>query len=364
MKKILYILPIILFTITSCIKDIDFNYNEVETQVVVNALFSENEPWNVLLTYTKATEDTTDRYIDNALVTICSANEEISLVYAGDGEYTSENYPKTGTTYTINIEVPGFEMITATSSVPRKPQCEIELFDTIWTKYMFPNQLLDYEVMPFTINLGNTNEQYYKFGFYGYRLEYKYYITLAAIGNMREKGIPEDILGELNDMLGQYYDYDWFISDCVYHFSDKYNWEEIDNFVQIVRDEILKERKDYDPDRLFRSSTFSNCDWLGNVSSCASEIIGENNNRNTAEIFFGDSNLAWAMQAGYTCDNEYWLRVETCSPEFYKYYKTYVLQVTQRMNPYAETIKVYSNITNGLGIFAGYNLQMIHFFDY
>lgn len=61
---------------------------------------------------------------------------------------------------------------------------------------------------------------------------------------------------------------------------------------------------------------------------------------------------------------EYWLEVVGMSEDYYKYQKSYINQVTNLSNPFSSTIEVYSNIENGVGIFAGYNRQMIHFYDY
>ena len=52
------------------------------------------------------------------------------------------------------------------------------------------------------------------------------------------------------------------------------------------------------------------------------------------------------------------------SEDYYKYQKSYIKQVVNQKNPFASVIEVYSNIQNGVGIFAGYNRQMIHFYDY
>jgi len=61
---------------------------------------------------------------------------------------------------------------------------------------------------------------------------------------------------------------------------------------------------------------------------------------------------------------EYWLDVTGMSEDYYKYQKTYIKQVENKNNPFASVIEVYTNIENGVGIFAGYNRQMIHFKDY
>lgn len=364
MKRIFTII-VIVFISGSCIKDVGFSYPEVPSQVVVNALFTEDEPWKILLTYSKGAEDSTDRYIDNATVTIRSATEEILAEHTGDGVYSSESYPQTGTAYTLTVELPGFRTITATSSVPGKPECEVLPFGTVWSKYMFPNDLLDYDVLPVSVSMGNAGEEFYRFQFKKYNPEFRYLVSPEAIESMRKKSIPEDILAVLDDLYGQYYDNPYFVVQYTRQFANKYSPAELSTFEQIVIREVIKERvEEYDTERFSLLPVFSDCSWIVNIASYTNAVIGENKNEQDAGLFLGDWNLSWAMQNGKKEDKEYWLYIETCSPEFYRYYKTYILQVSQRMNPYAETIKVYSNITNGVGIFAGYNRQMIHFFDY
>ena len=61
---------------------------------------------------------------------------------------------------------------------------------------------------------------------------------------------------------------------------------------------------------------------------------------------------------------EFWLEIIRGDTDYIEYYRTYILQVSQRINPYSEPVMVYSNINNATGIFAGYNRQMIHLFNY
>lgn len=56
-----------------------------------------------------------------------------------------------------------------------------------------------------------------------------------------------------------------------------------------------------------------------------------------------------------------WIRM---SEDYYKYQRTYIKQIETKNNPFASVIEVYSNIENGVGIFAGHNRQRIHLHDY
>jgi hypothetical protein len=360
MKKIVTLI-FVLVLLNSCIKELVFDYDDVETQVVVNALFTEDEPWNVMLTLSKDAEDSTDVYVENATVSIFSDDEEIVLNYSGDGEYTSESCPKAEITYSLKVEVPGYETITASSSVPAKPECDIEPFDTTFSKYMFLGDLCDYIVMPLSVNLNSTEASYYLMGFEGYHPEYRYFYTEESISNLREDGLPEDILAVFDSLVGLYFDSQYFVYDYLLPFKDEYGTKYYSKAVK----EVLSERvEEYDPDRFFAICIWSACVWLDNISAYSYAIIGENTNYTDADIYLGDQDLSRYVLSETKQDLEYWLKVRTCSPEFYNYYKSYVIQVSQRYNSYADAIEVDTNIENGYGIFAGYNQQKIHFLDY
>jgi len=261
------------------------------------------------------------------------------------------------------VEVPGYETITASSSVPILPDFELQPYDTITYKYMFPGDLNDWEVMPFSMNLHNNDEQYFRVWFDGYMVVYRYYLTQESIENLREEGLPEDILAVLDTMVGQYYDNAYFFSNYFSGLADQYSsWYK---YYTKAQKEVIKERvEEHDPEHFYATSTLSNCEWLANISSYTYSIIGKKGNNPVADIFLGDYNLFWDMQNGSTWPREYWLSVETCSPEFFDYYKTYALQVSQRMNSYADVVEVYTNVENGLGIFAGYNHQRVYLFEF
>ena len=47
--------------------------------------------------------------------------------------------------------------------------------------------------------------------------------------------------------------------------------------------------------------------------------------------------------------------LNSLSKEFYKYALSFSEQIETGDNPFTEPVKVYSNIENGLGVFAGYS---------
>lgn len=354
----------ILSLLSSCVKDFDFDYDDVETQVVVNALFTEDEAWNVLLTFSKGVEDSSDVFVENATVSISLNGKETYLDYSGNGEYTSEDSPESGLIYSLKVDVPGYEIITASSSIPVKPDCYIENFDTTFIQYFFSGGLVDYSVMPLSVNLNNTKAAYFIMDFEGYQIDYGYFITDESISNLRDNGYPEELLAVLDSLVGSYFSNYRFVVDYLEPYKEEYSsyidykWDAID---EIIYGKIEEE---YDPDHFYSISTFSASAWLENISTYDLAILGENSDYTHADIYIGDQNLYSHFYSEKPLYTEYWLRIRTCSREFYEYYESYATQVSQRYSSYSDVVVLDSNIENGYGIFAGYNQQRIHFFDW
>jgi len=74
------------------------------------------------------------------------------------------------------------------------------------------------------------------------------------------------------------------------------------------------------------------------------------------ETYF--ANFVLKYQGEY---KKFTLRLKSLSKEAYYYYKTAELQISGEYNPFAEPARVYTNLTNGLGIFAGYNESKVEF---
>jgi hypothetical protein len=58
-------------------------------------------------------------------------------------------------------------------------------------------------------------------------------------------------------------------------------------------------------------------------------------------------------------EGEYWIDIKALSAEAYLYYEGYIAQLSNRIDYNNIQDPVYSNINNGVGIFAGYSQKMI-----
>lgn len=57
----------------------------------------------------------------------------------------------------------------------------------------------------------------------------------------------------------------------------------------------------------------------------------------------------------------YLVQLKSLSREAYLYYRSLAVYVTRQDNPFAEPVQVYSNIENGFGVFAAYNMSVTGF---
>ncbi len=76
----------------------------------------------------------------------------------------------------------------------------------------------------------------------------------------------------------------------------------------------------------------------------------------TDDLFSGKSySLKIRLRRWSITGTTLWVNLVSITPEYYKYFKSYHQFENQYENPFAEPVFVYNNITNGLGVFAGFN---------
>lgn len=369
--KYLFLSFSVFLIIPACVKDMEIDVPETDKEVIVNCLFNPQNKWELTLSETKSIQENDDIYIEDANVEIIAETGEIiTLDYSGNkGEYKSDEYPELGKSYTLKVNIPGHNEITAESTIPDIIKANVPDFEIKWVKYLFPNDLTDYDVFPITINfekqLINSPIIFRALRFnpnYGYK---RYLLSSTALQKLERIGIPSIAVEKLEKLTGK-----WQISTEVFYDCFKgtgTNVEEF-NYLNLLVPE-LKEKtvKLREYDAFYRTDSFANDEWLNNISIDSRTILGIGEFVEKADLFFADQNLKYLMESGNYNDNdkrEYWVEVAQCSLDYYEYYRTYILQVSQRINPYSEPVMVHSNINNATGIFAGYNRQMIHLFTF
>jgi len=355
---------ILLFFLVSCTKDLELPYEKPDQTLVVNCLFSEDETWKVTLTRIRSYSDKSDSYVDDARVVVVPENKDtIPLEYFKDGIYGSNEKPISGIQYRLVVRDSKGETITATSSIPVKPVVSDIIPSTQRTTYYSNANLSDYTVMPLNFNISANNQPNFvrfRLSTFNTKWGYKrYLVTQETISALRKMKFPDDYLSELGKLIGvsmSNYDYWGIIRKIAEKYEPPYNVDITSKLKEI------KVTTRYDDS--FRSQLlFSNSIGLNNVSKDIWNVLGEYRGEKEVSLFIS---YIPVMNKGSQTDykEEYWLEVTGMSEDYYKYQKTYIKQVENKSNPFASVIEVQSNIQNGVGIFAGYNRQMIHFHDY
>lgn len=351
----------------SCTKDLELPFEKTDNTIVVNCLFSEDENWQVIITRVKSFGDKTDPIIEDAKVVIVPENSDtINLKYKGDGIYYAEERPVKGTRYQIIIKCPNSIIITAKSSIPSPVNISSIKFTDQKTIYFSNPNLSDYETVPLSLNISaNDQQNFVRFRFYSFNTDrgYKRYsVTKQTIATLREMKISEAFLEKLETLIGKSFN-SYEFGGIFKKMADEYNLT-YNEYANIVIPEIQVTKVTYrSPDAFLIGYIFPNSNWLNNVSRDLFNVLGEYSGTQEANLFVDYIPvLNKNDRTDYT--EEYWLETTGMSEEYYNYQKLYIKQVVNLSNPFSSPVEVYSNINNGLGIFAGYNKQMIHFFDY
>ncbi len=95
-------------------------------------------------------------------------------------------------------------------------------------------------------------------------------------------------------------------------------------------------------------SCFSNQGIFYQATYEASTLLLNETPHQSAEIYFID----------YESTDEEWLEYKDLSSDYYYFLKDYLLQISNRRETNTSPVIIYSNITNGVGIFAGYQQQL------
>ncbi|MCF8359551.1 MAG: DUF4249 domain-containing protein [Prolixibacteraceae bacterium] len=114
---------IALFTlalINGCYFPVGIDELEYDECPVVNCLFTPSKPFCVYVCKTASMLDTAVQVFDNAVVRILTGNDTVAVLPAiGGGYYRDEGvFPKSGVFYTLQVEVPGYDMLQASDSIP------------------------------------------------------------------------------------------------------------------------------------------------------------------------------------------------------------------------------------------------------
>lgn len=294
----------ILLLITSCQKDIYLEYENFESNLVINGIFNPNDQWQVDISKSANLLDVNSyiEKIEDAYVTVENLETGLitELVHTSNatnkGTYYSAFRPREDASYRIIVEKDGFTTASAVDQIPT--DIDVVFLDTSLVEVEGELALK----IDFKIN-DNASEE----NFYVWDLLYT-----------QEEGNNNDILPSVTDAT----------------------LESVDDNA-----EILNEENNFQSKLFLRDDNFNGVEYNTSFFTYNEEIV-ENSNPSSTET---------------ETDLKLQLRVLSVSKDLYNYLKSVEASYrsqnlnTSNINP----LDINSNVEGGLGIFGAYKMHLI-----
>lgn len=298
MKKIYFIICIS-FLYISCEKVIPFDGDVTIPKLVINSIFVSDSTFKVHVSSSRSVIDTSPfQNIEDAIVTIKDNNGTIieTLNHLDNGFYAGQTYPSQNQIYTLDVNHPNYNNISASDSLPS----------------------------PITINNVDTSTIIDPIN--GDRLQ----ITMNF----------DDPENSQNYYLIETYSVNEYL---VIKNSDTTDYE-LDTTKQymVLTDEVFQ-----NGGRIWREQGLFN-DLLFNGQNKSLEIEIPNYNETGNEIGYQWSYKTLSLR----------LYLHNISKSYYYYRTSLELYQSASGNPFAQPVQVYSNIENGFGVFAGSQISI------
>ncbi len=191
MRKLVALLYIFAFILTSCEEEVDYKDMGIKNIIVVNGRFIDGEtPWCQVSRSEILFDQIHDKikptvFLPNSDVTAETDNQTFKYVVIGDSAKMKANglVARAGETYTIKASANGFENVYSTVRIPEKPIAEFkftgfeikEYNDFFYGPSVFANYELEIQDDP-------NSEDYYHFQICGKHMEYiSDYVTIDTI---------------------------------------------------------------------------------------------------------------------------------------------------------------------------------------
>jgi hypothetical protein len=309
LKTIIFI-QVLLTVMSSCTDDIFFELPKCPDIPAVNMLFTPDSTWKLSL-YHLSSLDTIDggEPIDNASIQITSPDDTYHLHHLEDGIYISHEKPGENINYELHVSLPNYPTIMANDHVPIST---------------FP-QVKGIEKEASVLISDDIYEQ----------------IEAKKISIYFDSSMVEN-----NYLLSAY-----AIRKAKYLESDSVNsYEEVEPFKQIIK-------------------LHSNDQHFTNIAQDLRHVIGPVSNITKDDYMLDlwiplDEYRTGAHSGSEFYISDFYLEIYHGSSNFFEYVKTSITQISYRINPFTEPVKVYSNIENGTGIFAGYHKKVFQVREY
>jgi hypothetical protein len=291
---------VIIFLISSCEKEVQVDIPNAKNKIVLNCIMNEDSLFTVLVSRTKKlyVDDNADVAITNATVSIYENNVFVeNLVHVSSDIYTSKTFkPKVGNTYKVIVKADGYADAVAEELLIKQAAIDdIVVSDSAYVK----NGNI-YSKLSFSINDPVGTNNYYE-------------LQMLGIGTSYITGI---------DTTGQTLP------------SDSIRYEFPVNM--LVTAEALKEN--YTSNNLV-----GNDDYTVDVLQFSDKFF--DGTKYKVEVYFTGDHLS---------QDSLIINVKSVSKSFYEYKKTVLDQ--NNTGPFSEPVRVYSNVTGGVGILGSYSV--------
>lgn len=301
MKKLLVFSFIGMLLLASCRQILEVDLPALDVKPVVNCVFSPNRPFAVYLSLPGQPTDSVYDPITDGIVTISAENgSKYVLAHQSEGLYVdSLVFPQVGVKYELEVQVPGYPLLTAEDKIPDSStqidSCRLEL--RTW-------------VDPQDAMVGTRQ-----------------YLNFSVI--LKDDPSVDDCMGF--EVMHNYEKFQYTADSSYYEIiEDKFAPCIIDSDDPSISAEDL-DRYDEDYLLLLKDAMFTS-------------------DRQTVSF------KEHSYQSG-----KFWLKFYKYSPACYAYIRAWIIHYyTQSYDFWEiyEPMPMYSNITNGYGIFAGYQTDV------
>lgn len=315
----------------SCQKEIEFELDQTPEKLVVNGLIAADSLIEVKIgkSLAFATNDDTFNYIDDAVATLYIDDIEVEIlpVIIIEDRYgrteivyrSQKTIAKAGKTYSLTVTHPDCETVKCKTTLP----LPIENAQISTSVVIYNNFRESYPNLYFHVkfNKANENENFYRI--YFKRMKGTRYFNSS---------LNEGVAGVVGVEYGT----------CFYARSD---------------DPILNPNEKNVNNILFVPTQ-------NRFRIFTDELIESNSVEfNFYDSYLNNDTTGHVINSNYGDFYNYSIYLSALSPEAYYYLNSSNAQINNNHDLFAEPVQVYSNIENGLGIFAGYTTSLITISD-
>ncbi len=306
MKKTAIIISLVAIVFGwACEKIIEIDLGATEPRLVINSVITPDSVVSITLSRSMHILDNHNiMRITNATVKLYENDVEVAqLVHSANGKYAANFHPVLGRTYTIKVSAEGFDDVSASCTLD--PPVAIVDIDTSVIKDEYQQSMLALDVK-FT-DPGNRQNYYMLQAYlkYSYEMYDPYGFTVDTLYQNEDTVIVDTTWGiyTMQEMM-----------EPMYLTSNDVIVESISSFGNglVFRDELIS------------GTTYT---MKSSAYVYAYSAIGD----------------MYAI-----------VYMRSISKDYYMYMKTLSAHYSANGDPFAEPVFVYSNVENGMGIFAGY----------